>query len=291
MLLYDARDLDYASKRGDLRLQWLQELGATALQDASAEVAGFLFGYQLPREEFTAQIRDYPHLRDQPADRDQLTRLEDILQTLEQAKINVPTPRTWILGIDDPPPTDLTFPLFVRTSTSSWKRGGDISKVKNLKQLSDECEMLRRAFRWDATILARQWLDLEQAGQWRYGSVPVEIRAWIVDSVPFAWSFHYLHALPEPQGFPPSTKDLQQISDYAQQIAKPFSSRLIAADFVRDTSGRWHFLEAGPGACSGTGHQQVFKAVAARLWGHRAKLSGNEVGGLLPTTEAAASTV
>jgi hypothetical protein len=68
----------------------------------------------------------------------------------------------------------------------------------------------------------------------------------------------------------------------ARQFAVPFSSRLIAADFVLDTSGNWQFLEAGPGACSGTGHEEVFKAVAAKLIGHDAEFASDAVGGLLP---------
>src|SRR5262249_51146286 len=144
-LLYDQGDLDYAERRGDLRLKWIQEIGANAIQDFAADGAGFLFGYQIPRDEFAAVVAQFPAVRDRPEDRDQLTRLEDILSALGDAHVNVPRPRTWILRVDDPAPVDITFPLFVRTSTSSWKRGGPISKVRNFKQLEDEYELLRRA--------------------------------------------------------------------------------------------------------------------------------------------------
>jgi hypothetical protein len=281
-LLYDRGDLDYAERRGDLRLKWLQELGAIAIQDFAAGDDGFLFGYQMPRDEFATVVEKLPAVQDRPEDRDQLTRLEDILSALSDAKVDVATPRTWILGIDDPAPIDITFPLFVRTSTSSWKRGGSISKVRNFKQLEDECELLRRAFRWNATILAREWLDLPSVGEWRYGSIPAEIRVWIVDHVPFAWSFHYLHAVPNPKTFPPSLADLMCIAEYAKRIAMPFTSRLIAADFVRNKNGSWYFLEAGPGACSGTAHESVFKAVASKLVGRAFDLRSDKVGGLLP---------
>jgi hypothetical protein len=281
-LLYDRRDLDYAKKRGDLRFKWLDELGAIPIQQLSRDGAGFFFGYQIPRDEFAEVVGSYPAVCDLPDDRERLARLEDILSALNQAGVNVPTPRTWVLRCDDAPPSDLTFPLFVRTSTSSWKRGGQISKVRNLKQLQDECELLRRAFRWDATILAREWLDLATAGEWRYGKVPREIRVWIVDSVPFTWSFHYLHVVGGPKGFPPSRADLELVSQMAQQVGRPFSSRLIAADFVCDTSGKWHFLEAGPGACSGTAHENVFKAVASKLIGRKTDFESDAVGGYLP---------
>lgn len=281
-LLYDRRDLDDAERRGDSRLLWLRDLGANAIQDLPSDGEGFLFGYQLPCNEFAALVDSYPGVHDRPADRGQLIHLEDILSKLELANISVPTPRTWILRIDDPLPLDLTFPLFVRTSMSSWKRGGHSSKVRNPQELEDECELFRRSFRWDATILAREWINLSVAGEWRYGSVPVEIRVWIVDAHALAWSFHYLHFVPNPQGFPPSVADLDQIAEYAQHIAAPFSSRLIAADFVRDTAGKWHFLEAGPGACSGTSHEYVFKSVASKLIGRDVYFVPDKVGGLFP---------
>jgi hypothetical protein len=174
---------------------------------------------------------------------------------------------------------DLEFPLFVRTPLSSWKRGGQQAKVKNLKQLQDEAELLRRAFGWDVPILARQWLDLAVAGTWMFGKAPQEIRVWVVDKMAVAWSFHYLHAVPEPKGFPPSHEDLSHLAALANRIAVPFSSRLIAADFVRDRKDRWHFLEAGPGAVAGTAHQSVFKHVAARLVGETIAVENDAVGG------------
>ncbi len=282
-LLYDQRDVEYAERRGDMRLRSLAELGATTLQRVAFEHQGFLFGYQTPPDQYRATIGPYKNVMDRPESREQLAKLEDVLCALERQGIDVPKPRTWTLKIDEPFPEDLAFPLFVRTSTSSWKRGGEVAKVRNERELQEECELLRRAFHWDATILARQWVDLAIAGRWRYGNVPVEIRVWVVDGVPFAWSFHYLHALNEPKGFPPSDADQRIIAGYARQMAKPFNSRLIAFDFVLDVAGKWQFLEAGPGACSGTAHEAVFKAVASRLAGNSGNFSNDAVGGLLPT--------
>jgi len=284
-LVYDRQDLEYAQQRGDLRLQWLQDLGAIPIQELAVGDAGFLFGYQRPADEFASIVQRHPLVRDRPNEREELARLEDILRSLSASNLTIPTPRTWILAIDDPLPSDLVYPLFIRTSTSSWKRGGHVSKVRNERELLEECELLRRAFRWDATILAREWLDLAAAGQWRYGSIPIEIRVWIVDSIPCAWSFHYLHVVPKPEEFPPSSADLRTIAQLARQIAVPFSSRLVAADFVRDRSGGWYFLEAGPGACSGTAHKMVFKAVASRLVGRGIGLPPDAVGGLLPNDD------
>ena len=193
----------------------------------------------------------------------------------------MPTPRTWILRIDEEPPVDLQFPLFVRTPTSSWKRGGEQSKVRNLKELHDEIELLRRAFGWDMPILARQWLDIAASGKWMFGDAPHEVRVWVVDRQPVAWSFHYLHAISTPVGFPPSSEEFKLLAELASEVAKPFSSRLIAADFVRDKKMIWHFLEAGPGAVAGTAHEQVFKHVAKKLAGETTTLTSDGVGGPL----------
>ena len=41
---------------------------------------------------------------------------------------------------------------------------------------------------WDALILAREWCELSPAGQSVYGPVPQEVRTWLVDGTPHAWS-------------------------------------------------------------------------------------------------------
>jgi hypothetical protein len=190
-------------------------------------------------------------------------------------------PRTWALPLDVPLPDDLTFPLFVRTAESSWKKGGHISRVQDARELEDEAAQLRRALGWDAVVLVREWLDLATAGEGRYGPVPQEIRTWIVDGVPFAWSFHHLHVVPRPVGFPPSPDDLAELRRLAGQVAVAFRSRLVVADFACGVDGRWWFIEAGPGSCAGTAHEMVFKAVARRLRGEVVEAQGDSVGGLL----------
>jgi len=170
--------------------------------------------------------------------------------------------------------------VFVRTAKTSWKLGGQISRVRNRRELMDEASELRRVMGWDECILAREWLDLAVAGQTRRGPLPQEIRVWTVDGVPFAWSFHHLHVMPSPAGFPPSDNDLKTLRDYAGRIGPAFSSRLIAADFARLSSGGWVFIEAGAGSCAGTGHECVYKAVASRLMGVSFTFESNETGGL-----------
>jgi hypothetical protein len=63
-----------------------------------------------------------------------------------------------------------------------------------------------------------------------------------------------------------------------------FSSGLVAADFARVDHGDWCLLEAGPGACCGTAHEQVLKAVARRLAGETVAVLGDAVGGGLGNT-------
>jgi len=280
-VFYDARDVEHASKLGDRRFDWLEELGAGALQNAASEAEGFLFGYQNGIDDLRILLRDHPNVWDRPEEREELVYLDRILVSLDEATVAVPWPRSWILRIDDHPPPDLAFPLFVRTAASSWKRGGQVSRVRNLKELDEEAGLLRRAFQWDATIVAREWLNVASAGEWRYGRVPQEIRVWIVDQVPLAWSFHYLHVVPRPNGFPPPPEDLRMLAAYADEVGAVFSSRLVAADFVRLESGEWSFLEAGPGACCGTAHEAVFKAVVRRLAGENVELNNDAVGGRL----------
>jgi hypothetical protein len=186
-----------------------------------------------------------------------------------------------VLPLDASPPDDLTFPLFVRTSETSWKKGGRISRVGSVRGLKDEAAELRRALAWDATVLAREWLKLAEAGEGRYGPVPQEVRTWVVDGAPFAWSFHHLHIVPRPKGFPPSAEDLAELRRLAGEVASAFRSRLVVADFARGVDGRWWFVEAGPGSCAGTAHERVFKSVARGLHGEATGLQGDVVGGPL----------
>ena len=280
-LFYDKDDLKHAKKLGDNRLAWLQELGAAELSEAALDEPGFLFGYDLGLEHLEKQVGSRPNVHDRPDERKELLSLDHVLERLSRSAIDVPTPKTWILRIDEEPPSDLEFPLFVRTPKSSWKRGGDQAKVRNLKELNNEVELLRRHFGWDVPILARQWLDIAVAGKWMFGNAPQETRVWVVDHRPTAWSFHYLHAVPKPKGFPPSSGELAFLRDLATQIASPFRSRLIVTDFVRGKQDAWYFLEAGPGAVSETAHEGVFKYVAAKLIGRTSDLAGDDVGGPL----------
>jgi hypothetical protein len=226
-------------------------------------------------------VAHHPLVTDRPEDRQALVRLDDVLWRLNETGVVVPSPKTWIMGIDDPLPDDLEFPLFVRTPKSSWKRGGSQARVNNLKQLNDEAELLRRAFGWETPILARQWINVAVAGKFMFGDAPQEVRVWLVDGKPIAWSFHYLHVVTNPVGFPPSDADLQLLKEMAAGIGAAFQARLIAADFVRDRAGKWWFLEAGPGAAAGTAHEAVFKFVADRIRGGNASLADDAVGGQL----------
>ena len=152
---------------------------------------------------------------------------------------------------------------------------------KNAAELEAEAAALRQALGWDALILAREWLDLAPAGEDRYGPLPQEVRTWVVDGVPCAWSFHYLNTVAGPKGFPPSPADLAALRQMAGEVATAFHSRLVVADFARGVDGRWWFIEAGPGSCAGTSHEGAFKAVARRLRGETASFEGDQVGGPL----------
>src|SRR5262249_45745425 len=123
--------------------------------------------------------------------------------------------------------------------------------------------------------------DGGRAERGRYGPLPQEVRTWVVDGVPFAWSFHYLHSVPRPTGFPPSADDLGALRQLAGEVGSAFRSRLLVADFARGLDGRWWLIEAGPGSCAGTDHESVFKAVARRLRGEESAWRGDAVGGLL----------
>jgi len=280
-LLYDKHDLPDSQRLGDERFAWLAYLGAREISECPDDTQGFLFGYDRGAEVYRNLALGRPGLRDRPEEREELTDLSVVLGELGQHGCDIPTPKTWLIAVDDLFPEDLQFPLFVRTPKSSWKRGGAQSRVKNQQQLGEEMELLRRVFGWDTPILARQWIDVAVAGNWMFGDAPQEIRVWIVDQRPVAWSFHYLHVVPAPEGFPPGHDDLRKICGWAEAIGSVFGSRLICADFIRDRRGQWSFLEAGPGAVCGTAHREVFKYVAECVRGTSATLKGDSVGGPL----------
>jgi hypothetical protein len=268
-LLYDPRDDHFHERTGSQILYWLDDLGGVPLGEADPARPGFLFAGARPIDDYRELVAGRPRVRDRPEERAPLLRLDAVLRALDRAAVRVASPRTWQLPLDAPLPDDLTFPVFVRTAESSWKKGGHISRVGNPAALEGEAAELRRALGWDAMILAREWLNLAHAGDGRYGPVPQEVRTWVVDGVPFAWSFHHLHIVPRPRGFPPSAEGLGDLRRLAGQVASAFGSRLVVADFARGVDGRWWFIEAGPGSCAGTGHEAVFKAIARRLRGER----------------------
>lgn len=280
-LFYDRRDEQFAVRRGDRRLYWLDDLGAAPLTEASPEDEGFLFAGARPMDDYERLVGRLPLVHDRPSDRAPLLRLDTVLEGLERSGAKLLAPRTWTLALDRPLPPDLTYPLFLRTPQSSWKLGGKISRVRNERELAEECVALRRGFQWDAPILAREWLELAPAGDSAHGPVPQEVRVWIVDQVPCAWSFHHMHVMPRPVGFPPSEAELRELSLLGAEVGRAFLSRLVVADFARAQDGRWWFIEAGPGSCAGTAHEEVFKAVASALFGVASALPGNALGGQL----------
>jgi hypothetical protein len=260
-LLYDQRDDPYHERIGSQILYWLDDLGALPLDEADPDDEGFLFAGARPIDDYRHAVANLPLVRDRPEERLPLLRLDSVLDTLDHADVRVPSPRTWVLPLDVALPADLSFPLFVRTAESSWKKGGRISRVGTVEELEDEAAALRRALGWDAVILARQWIDLADAGEGRYGPLPQEVRTWVVDGIPCAWSFHHMHIVPKPKGFPLSTEDLATLTRLAGKVGTAFSSWLVVADFARSVDGQWWIIEAGPGSCAGTGHEAVFKAV------------------------------
>jgi hypothetical protein len=281
-LFYDNRDDMVLERRRVPLLYWLDDLGAQPVDEATVEDDGFLFAGARPIEDYRRLISRLPRLRDRPEERAPLLQLDHVLESLASAGVELPMPRMWRLEPGAALPRGLTFPLFVRTAMTSWKLGGRISRVTNPAELEEEAVALRRAFGWDATVCARQWLDLAVAGEAMYGPVPQEIRIWIIDGVPVAWSFHYLNVVPKPRGFPPKVADLARLAHLAERVGSAFRSRCVVADFAKLVAGDWSFLEAGPGSCAGTAHEAVFKAVASRLQGIQRALPVDEVGGPIP---------
>src|SRR5262245_14139617 len=284
-LFYDERDDDDHEARGSKILYWLDDLGARPLGEAKAGDHGFVFAGARPIDDYQRLLAGFPLLRDRPDERAPLVRLDSVLAALAAAGVDVPTPRTWLLPLDSALPGDLTYPLFVRTAHSSLKLGGRVSRVRNRAELEAEAAELRRALGWDALILARRWHKLAEAGRGVYGPVPQEVRVWVVDGRPFAWSFHYLNVIAAPRGFPPAAADLAGLSELGRRVGSAFRSRCVVADFAREAEGQWLFIEAGPGSCAGTAHEAVFKAVAARLRGEVFPVQSDRVGGIFEASQ------
>lgn len=278
-LFYDPRDDKLHEARESRILYWLDDLGARPLSEARSDDEGFLFASARPIDDYRNQFARTPLLRDTPEQREPLLQLDTVLDALASASPHVSTPKTWRLPLDCPLPDDLTFPLFVRTAISSWKVGGRVSRVRSASELEAESAELRRAFGWDAVILARAWHDFALAGEGIYGRIPREVRVWIVDQAPFAWSFHYMIAVNKPLGFPPNDAELNSLEALAREVGRAFGSRLVAADFAQEKNGEWTFIEAGPGSCAGCAHEAVFKAVARRVQGENVLVPSDAVGG------------
>jgi len=278
-LFYDERDDAAHEARGSRILYWLDELGAKPLSEATTNDSGFLFAGARPTTDYERIIARFPGMRDRVDERVPLLRLDTVLDALTANGVNIPTPRTWRLALDSPLPSDLTFPLFLRTAHTSLKLGGNVSRVRNQRELEKEAAEIRRLLGWDALLLAREWHDFAKAGDGVYGSVPQEVRVWLVDRCPYAWSFHYLNVVANPIGFPPDASGLRLLAELATPIGMAFRSRCVVADFAREVNGDWVFIEAGPGSCAGTAHEAVFKAVAARLRGECEVVACDDVGG------------
>ena len=152
-LLYDKNNLPDARQAARHSLRLVALSGVVDLSEASPAEPAFLFAYERGDEHYRRLVEHRSFVLDRPEERYELIRLDDILRRLAEREIDLPQPRTWIIDVDDAPPADLEFPLFVRTPKSSWKRGGGQARVNNLRQLSDEAELLRRAFGWDTPIL------------------------------------------------------------------------------------------------------------------------------------------
>jgi hypothetical protein len=278
-LFYDDRDDKYHEARGSQILYWLDDLGGKPLAEARPHDQGFLFAGARPIDDYRELVERLPFVRDRPDEREPLLRLDTVLDTLQAASVRVPTPTTWRLELDAPLPADLTFPLFVRTAESSWKVGGRIARVRSPAELESEAALLRRALGWNALVMARTWHDFAEAGESAHGPIPQEVRVWIVDQRPYAWSFHYLNVVKVPRGFPLKPADIRTLAEMGRAVGCAFRSRLTVADFARQKNGEWLFIEAGPGSCAGTAHETVFKSVASRLRGEELPLRSDSFGG------------
>src|SRR5262245_58582467 len=128
-LLYDPRDDAVHERFGSEILYWLDDQGAAPLDEADPDTPGFLFAGARSLVEYEQLVARLPLVRDRPEERTPLLQLETVLAALDAHAVKVLRPRTWVLPLDAPSPDDLRFPLFVRTAATSWKKGGQISRV------------------------------------------------------------------------------------------------------------------------------------------------------------------
>lgn len=280
-LFYDERDDAVHQRRGSRILYWLDDLKAIPISESEPDDEGFLFSVAGAISDFEDLIADRPLICDRAEDRLLLMSLESVLDRLIAQSIEVPMSRTWRLAWNDELPEDLIYPLFVRASDSSLKLAGSVSRVRNANELQLEAAELRRLLGWNALVIAREWKECVQAGTGTYGTLPQEVRVWVVDGKPFAWSFQHLKDIPKPNGFPPSQSDLMQLSSLAEEIASAFGSRCLVVDFAREVQRGWTFIDAGSGSSASTDHEGVFKAVASKLCGKSFPFHANTVGGVL----------
>jgi hypothetical protein len=98
-LFYDDRDDPFHEAAGSQILYWLDDLGAKPLTEARPDDCGFVFAGARPIEDYRSLVDKLPLLRDRPAEREPLLRLDSVLDSLSTAKAKVPTPKTWRLGL------------------------------------------------------------------------------------------------------------------------------------------------------------------------------------------------
>src|SRR6267154_6798046 len=106
-LLYDPYDLPHAKKLRDERFRWLIEMGAVELSRTSLDEHGFLFAYQHGDDRYRRLVDDRPRVLDRPEQRHELLCLDEVLQRLDDSAVDVPRPKTWVIGVDDALPNDL----------------------------------------------------------------------------------------------------------------------------------------------------------------------------------------
>ena len=234
-LLYDPRDDAYHERLGSQILYWLDDLGALPLDEADRGAEGFLFAGARPIEDYHNLIAAGRLSATGSEEREPLLRLDAVLHSPGASWRQRPVTPHLAAAAGLPLPDDLSFPLFVRTAESSWKKGGLISRVRTPNALEDEAAVLRRALGWNAIILAREWLDLATAGEGRYG--PVAARGPHLGRG--RRPRRMVVPLPACRAAARQASRLRPMTwitlrRLAGKVGSAFRSRLVVADFARD---------------------------------------------------------